>query len=306
MVPQGIKPLLDGRMSLMPKQLLTIRESFFNTVFSLLGHIANCDGFINRNEIKRVETYMEKMSLSEKCKHEAQHLFRAGASPQFSVSQVLKEFSKNTSPNLIQILLVYLISMARTDGLLVKKEMQVVQQVARELGYTSIVFDHLLKMISAQDEFASPASNKKSEPQPQPQPGQASQDKQAPNQKQDQKSESSSGQKSGSRSGQKSESHSEKKSQQGKSQFTDNSWFKRTKYVNPHLHSAFEALGVTEEMSDEAIKKAYQKLVSQFHPDKLVGQGMPPDLVNAATERFKKIQAAYEYIKKYHHISVVA
>ena len=139
----------------MSNQIQTLRESFFNTVFSLLGHIANCDGYINRNEIKRIEIYMEKMDLSEKCKREAQHLFKEGTSPTFNVAQVLQEFSKNTTPNLIQILLVYLITMARTDGLLVKKEMNVVQHVAKALGYSSIVFDHLLKMISAQDEFDS-------------------------------------------------------------------------------------------------------------------------------------------------------
>ena len=49
----------------MANKLQTVRESFFNTVFSLLGHIANCDGFINRNEIKRIELYMEKMDLTE-------------------------------------------------------------------------------------------------------------------------------------------------------------------------------------------------------------------------------------------------
>lgn len=231
----------------MSAQRKTIRESFFDTVFSLLGHIANCDGYVNRNEIKRIETYMEKMSLSDHCKHEAKHLFRAGTSPQFNVSQVLKEFSKNTTPNLTQILLVYLISMARTDGLLVKKELHLVQKVARELGYNSIVFDHLLRMISAQDEFNSPSSsssssNKNNSYNPQPTP------------------------------------------------------------KNKAAEDAYEALGVKSTMTDDEIKRAYQKLASQFHPDKLVGQGMPPDLVNAATERFKKIQAAYEFIKKYRSI----
>ncbi len=251
-------------------KLQTIRESFFNTVFSLLGHIANCDGFINRNEIKRIETYMEKMDLSEKCKREAKHLFRAGTSPQFNINQVLKEFGKTATPNLVQILLVYLISMARTDGLLVKKEMNVVQKVATELGYKSIIFDHLLRMISAQDEFTSPPPQQKTTggntwKKNDEQPGTA-----------------------------------QKKNNTGKENY-----YRQQKHTQPDLYEAYDALGVTRETSDKEIKKAYQKLVSQFHPDKLVGQGMPPDLINAATERFKKIQAAYEYIKKHRHINVI-
>ncbi len=265
----------------MANKLQTVRESFFNTVFSLLGHIANCDGFINRNEIKRIELYMEKMDLTEKCKREAKHLFRAGSSPQFDVSQTLREFSRTCTPNLVQILLVYLISMARTDGELVKKEMGVVQRVAAELGYKSILFDHLLRMISAQDEFETP---------PQREAEKTRQQQQNTNEKKaDQKAD-------------------EKKGKQRQTTEEDTRW-KNYAYKEIHpkgdLQEAYEALGIHQGLSDKEIKKAYQKLVSQFHPDKLVGQGMPPDLVNAATERFKKIQAAYEYIKKHGHINVV-
>ncbi len=281
-------------MNFMSNQTLSIRESFFNTVFSLLGHIANCDGFINRNEIKRIEVYMEKMNLSEKCKREAQHLFKAGTSPAFNISDVLQEFSKNTTPNLIQILLVYLITMARTDGALVDKEMLVVQQVAKELGFTSIVFDHLLKMISAQDEFVSAAQKRKNSPAEQSNTQQSNakqstayQSNAAPNKTQQEKH------------GAYKES-SEKEQPQNNSRKSNA--YDQSKYRNPALEDAYEALGVAADMTEEEIRRAYQKLVSQFHPDKLVGQGMPPDLVNAATERFKKIQAAYDFLKKYRSI----
>lgn len=273
----------------MSNQIKTLRESFFNTVFSLLGHIANCDGYINRNEIKRIEIYMEKMDLSEKCKREAQHLFKEGTSPTFNVSQVLQEFNKNTTPNLIQILLVYLITMARTDGMLVKKEMNVVQHVAKELGYSSIVFDHLLKMISAQDEFASQPQQKTS--QQNTYQNTTQQKNEQPKTDQPKTEQGKSHQ----------EKHEEPKKEQAKS-YSSNNFYSQQKYRNPALEDAYQALGVTSGMTEQEIRRAYQKLVSQFHPDKLVGQGMPPDLVNAATERFKKIQAAYDFLKKYRSI----
>ncbi len=64
------------------------------------------------------------------------------------------------------------------------------------------------------------------------------------------------------------------------------------------LESAYKALGVTAENSDADIKRAYRKLMSQYHPDKLMGQGLPEDMIVVATEQAKEIQLAYDLIKK--------
>ncbi|PID46832.1 MAG: co-chaperone DjlA [Proteobacteria bacterium] len=64
------------------------------------------------------------------------------------------------------------------------------------------------------------------------------------------------------------------------------------------LSSAYQALGVTEDVSDSVLKKKYRKLMGEFHPDRLIGQGLPEDMIKVATERAKEIQAAYDLIKK--------
>lgn len=64
------------------------------------------------------------------------------------------------------------------------------------------------------------------------------------------------------------------------------------------LDDAYKALGVSRESTDAEVKRAYRKLISQYHPDKLIGQGMPEDMVKVATEQAKEIQLAYDLIKK--------
>ncbi len=68
------------------------------------------------------------------------------------------------------------------------------------------------------------------------------------------------------------------------------------------LEDAYQALGVTADKSNQEIKRAYRKLMSQYHPDKLMGQGVPKDMIDVATEKTKEIQLAYDLIKKQRNI----
>ncbi len=64
------------------------------------------------------------------------------------------------------------------------------------------------------------------------------------------------------------------------------------------LDDAYVVLGVTAETSDAEIKRAYRKLVSENHPDKLASKGLPEGMRTLAEERTRNINAAYETIKK--------
>ncbi len=46
------------------------------------------------------------------------------------------------------------------------------------------------------------------------------------------------------------------------------------------------------------IKKQYRKLVSEYHPDKIMGKGLPDEFVVLANEKFREIQEAYEAVSK--------
>lgn len=209
------------------EQLQASQELFFKTVFNLLGHIAKADGHISEDEVKLTEAYMDKMGLTQEHKREAIRLFKEGASSDFNLQACLMAYRDlgARSPNLSQMLLVYLTNLAMVDGILHDREIEILRQVADSVGFSRTAFEQLLRMIGAQNSFA------------------------------------------------KDQQHND-------------------------LELAYAALGVAAETSDADIKKAYRKLMSQFHPDKLMGQGLPEEMIKSATERSQEVQAAYDLIKK--------
>lgn len=64
------------------------------------------------------------------------------------------------------------------------------------------------------------------------------------------------------------------------------------------LEDAYQALGVSKDSTDLEVKRAYRKLMSQYHPDKLMGQGVPEDMIAVATAQAQEVQVAYDLIKK--------
>lgn len=218
------------RQGASPDQLRRIQDVFFRSVFSLLGHLAKADGRISEAEVKQTEHFMSQMGLNAEHRQEAIRLFKEGSEPNFDMQSQLREFRQvcGRHHNLVQLLLVYLINVALADGRFEESEERVLRQVAEALGISRMAFEHLLRMIRAQDAFGA-----------------------------------------------------------------------------GHVHTAdsmklaYQALGVSEGASDAEVKRAYRKLMSEYHPDKLIGQGVPDDMVRAATERSQEIQKAYDTIKKH-------
>jgi len=61
---------------------------------------------------------------------------------------------------------------------------------------------------------------------------------------------------------------------------------------------AYKILGIEKGSSEAEIKKAYRRLMSQHHPDKLVSKGLPDEMIQLATEKTQEIRKAYDLIKK--------
>lgn len=63
------------------------------------------------------------------------------------------------------------------------------------------------------------------------------------------------------------------------------------------LDEAYEVLGVRPDASDAEVKRAYRKLMSENHPDKLVARGLPESMLEVAKQKTQAIQSAWERIR---------
>lgn len=215
----GVNPLSSGHR----------QTVFLETVFILMGKLAKADGRISEDEISYVEQFMQKLGMSAEHRQQAIVLFKQGATLNYDTEPNIRQFMAvcGHTHSLKQMLLVYLIVMAVSDGRIDAAEERLLNEIAQQLGYGQAAFQHMLEMVLNQTHFAG---------------GQAS--------------------------------------------------------SATALDDAYKALGVSKESSDQEVKRAYRKLISQYHPDKLIGQGLPEDMIAVATEQAKEVQLAYDLIMR--------
>jgi len=68
--------------------------------------------------------------------------------------------------------------------------------------------------------------------------------------------------------------------------------------AGPSLSEAYQVLGVDRAASDADIKRAYRRLISRHHPDKLVSKGLPEEMMKVAAQKTHEIRQAYERIRE--------
>lgn len=74
--------------------------------------------------------------------------------------------------------------------------------------------------------------------------------------------------------------------------------FDRNRHAtDSRLVDAYGVLGLLQTASYDEVKKSYRRLMTQYHPDKLVSKGLPDEMMNFATEKTQAIRAAYDLIK---------
>lgn len=64
------------------------------------------------------------------------------------------------------------------------------------------------------------------------------------------------------------------------------------------VDEAYKVLGVSSAATDAEIKRAYRKLMSENHPDKLASRGLPESMREVAEQRTVEIGNAYQRIRE--------
>ncbi len=60
----------------------------------------------------------------------------------------------------------------------------------------------------------------------------------------------------------------------------------------------YQALGISPSAGNDDIKKAYRKLMSEYHPDKMSGREVPKTMRDYAYRRVREVRAAYDKLRQ--------
>ena len=204
---------------------------FFDTTFSVMGHMAKAKGQVTQADIQVANAYMDQMRLQGESRAQAQASFSLGKEADFPLKQKLTEFAQMVrgDRNVLQMFLGIQIQTAYSDGMLDSKEKEILYDIAQYLGFSRFELDRLLQMIEGQQHF-----------------------------------------------------HQRQQQQQQTATEED----------------SYKVLGIEKSASDKEIKRAYRKLMSQHHPDKLASKGLPEEMMMMAKEKAQDIQSAYESLRK--------
>ncbi|MFQ5783283.1 MAG: TerB family tellurite resistance protein [Alphaproteobacteria bacterium] len=61
---------------------------------------------------------------------------------------------------------------------------------------------------------------------------------------------------------------------------------------------AYEILGVDSDAGDDELKAAHRRLARQYHPDRLIGEGLPQEFVDLANQKLATINDAYDRVRR--------
>ncbi len=79
---------------------------------------------------------------------------------------------------------------------------------------------------------------------------------------------------------------------------SNSSSYTSSRSSSSELDEAYKVLDVPASATDAEVKKAWRKKAMEFHPDKIQGKGLPEAFIQFATEETRRINAAYDTIRK--------
>ncbi len=245
------------------------RELFIRLFYNVMGHIAKADGRVSSEEIEIAEALMNELKLTASEKKLAQRSFTRGKNPEFPLASSLQIFYKSFRFNvsLREWFVRLQIQVALAGDGLSGIVTNLIMATAGQLDIPSSRVSDLIREARIHNSFTVYGKRKK-----------------AGNYYQRQKQRNYSRYEN---------AHDEKFSSRSKQQ--------RTRSAPParnELLQAYVVLGVSSADTPKDITRAYRRLLSQNHPDKVIGQGGSAAARERANKKTIEIRKAYELIKE--------
>ncbi len=72
---------------------------------------------------------------------------------------------------------------------------------------------------------------------------------------------------------------------------------KQKRQPDMQLEDAYALLNIDSSASDAEVKRAYRRMISRHHPDKLISKGLPEEMIRVANDKTHEIKKAYERVQ---------
>lgn len=249
------------------------RIQFFRVLFSVMGHIAKSDGRVSKDEIKVARGIMSELNLSKDEVNLAIKSFTRGKDADFPLANTLFDFYENFRYNIglrERFIRVQIQAVLAGDGVS-RVVANLLNATAAQLDIPSSRIQELLKEARIYNSFTT--YGRKTE-------------------KTHNERNTYERRRSADEGFNKYQSDSQSYKRDNKNSSETN------KQSRNDLAEAHIVLGVSVGDDIKAIKRAYRRLISQYHPDKLIGRGANSAERELAHAKTIEIREAYELIKK--------
>ncbi|ATO34760.1 Co-chaperone protein DjlA [Dickeya dianthicola] len=293
----------------------TRQALFCLTTFQAMGHLAKSKGRVTESDIRIATTMMDRLELHGEARNAAQRAFREGKASLFPVRSKLRKLRDACIGrfDLIRMFLEIQLQVAFVDGALHPSERRLLYVFADELGVTREQFELFMRNMERGNQQSSRQSSgyqSRQNSNYQSRQNSNHQSRQNSNHQSRQNNNHQSRQNNNYQSRQNNNHQSRQNSHQSSRQGNKSYQRRNQSYggqsygqrppvssYGPTVESACRTLGVRSSDDAVTVKRAYRKLMSEHHPDKMMGKGLSPRMIEMAKRKAQDIQAAYEFLK---------
>ena len=277
---------------------------FLAAVFRLCGYISRAGGAVTREQIRIVSALIDEQKASDETRIRLQNEFTAGKSANFSAFATCSSMKKNIACNRESklFLIDILCSLICSDRLVSEQELQKLNEICKYLDVS--YNDMMVRLNTYKFRYGSADAGTSSSQE------QRSERKTESHSSSGRRGSSSSGRNSGSgsyssdsrNSGSRgSSSDSRNSGSSGSSSRSSGSYRSTSDSSVPEKVTcradALKILGLSGKVTTQEIRKAYLKLMKEYHPDRLKAKGITGTLQREYENKCKLITEAYNYLK---------